>query len=74
MTQLREHYLVLKNEVTKYWVLLDFGHAMYGGRVTADSAQLAIDYGRLFGMDVNDNYRSWDDDLIAGSLHPLEII
>ena len=24
-------------------------------------------------MDVNDNYRSWDDDLIAGSLHPLEI-
>ena len=24
-------------------------------------------------MDVNDNYRSWDDDLIAGSLHPIEI-
>ena len=24
-------------------------------RVAADSAQLAIDYGRLFGMDVNDN-------------------
>ena len=24
-------------------------------------------------MDVNDNYRSWDDDLLAGSLHPIEI-
>ena len=24
-------------------------------------------------MDVNDNYRSWDDDLVAGSLHPLEL-
>jgi len=46
---------------------------MYGGESPADSAQLAIDYGRLFGMDVNDNYRSWDDDLIAGSLHPIEL-
>ena len=54
-------------------ILLDFGHAIYGGESAADSAQLAIDYGRLFGMDVNDNYRSWDDDLIAGSLHPIEI-
>tara|TARA_B100001057_G_scaffold497434_1_gene601530 strand:- start:7781 stop:8758 length:978 start_codon:yes stop_codon:yes gene_type:complete len=53
-------------------ILLDFGHAIYGGESAADSAQLAIDYGRLFGMDVNDNYRSWDDDLIAGSLHPIE--
>ena len=34
---------------------------------------MAIDYGRLFGMDVNDNYRSWDDDLVAGSLHPIEL-
>ena len=54
-------------------LLLDFGHAIYGGESAADSAQLAIDYGRLFGMDVNDNYRSWDDDLLAGSLHPLEL-
>lgn len=54
-------------------ILLDFGHAIYGGENAADSAQLAIDHGRLFGMDVNDNYRSWDDDLIAGSLHPIEL-
>jgi xylose isomerase len=54
-------------------ILLDFGHAMFGGENPADSAQLAIDYGRLFGMDVNDNYRSWDDDLVAGSLHPIEL-
>ena len=54
-------------------ILLDFGHAIMGGESAADSAQLAIDYGRLFGMDVNDNYRSWDDDLVAGSLHPIEL-
>jgi xylose isomerase len=54
-------------------ILLDFGHAIFGGENAADSAQLAIDYGRLFGMDVNDNFRSWDDDLVAGSLHPIEL-
>lgn len=55
-------------------VLLDFGHALYGNESPADSAQLAIDYGRLFGMDVNDNLRAWDDDMIAGSVHPIELM
>lgn len=54
-------------------ILLDFGHALYGGESPADSAQLAIDYGRLFGMDVNDNFRAWDDDLVAGTVHPIEL-
>lgn len=54
-------------------VLLDFGHSLYGGESPADAAQLAIDHGRLFGMDVNDNLRAWDDDLIAGSVHPIEL-
>mgnify|MGYP000104819139 CR=1 FL=1 len=54
-------------------ILLDFGHALFGGESPADSAQLAIDYGRLFGMDVNDNFRGWDDDLIAGTVHPIEL-
>lgn len=55
-------------------ILLDFGHALYGGESPADSAQLAIDHGRLFGMDVNDNLRAWDDDMIAGSIHPMELM
>jgi len=54
-------------------VLLDFGHALFGGESPADSAQLAIDHGRLFGIDVNDNLRGWDDDMIAGSIHPIEL-
>jgi xylose isomerase len=54
-------------------ILLDFGHALYGGESPADSAQLAIDHGRLFGMDVNDNLRGWDDDLVAGTVHPIEL-
>ncbi|GAB2610594.1 sugar phosphate isomerase/epimerase family protein [Pseudactinotalea suaedae] len=54
-------------------ILLDFGHALFGGESPADSAQLAIDYGRLFGMDVNDNMRGWDDDMVAGTVHPIEL-
>jgi xylose isomerase len=54
-------------------VLLDFGHSLYGGESPADAAQLAIDHGRLFGMDVNDNLRAWDDDMVAGSVHPIEL-
>lgn len=54
-------------------VLLDFGHALFAGESPADSAQLAIDHGRLFGMDVNDNLRAWDDDMVAGTVHPMEL-
>lgn len=54
-------------------ILLDFGHSLYGGESPADAAQLAIDHGRLFGMDVNDNMRGWDDDMVAGTVHPIEL-
>ena len=54
-------------------ILLDFGHSLYGGESPADAAQLAIDHGRLFGIDVNDNLRGWDDDMVAGTVHPIEL-
>lgn len=54
-------------------VLLDFGHALYGGESPADSAQLLIDHGLLWGMDVNDNLRGWDDDLMVGTVHLTEV-
>lgn len=54
-------------------VLLDFGHSLYGGESPADAAQLLIDYGLLYGMDVNDNLRAWDDDLVVGTVHPVEV-
>src|SRR5215208_5079847 len=41
-------------------ILLDFGHSMYGLETPADAAQLCIDAGRLFAIDVNDNFRGWD--------------
>ncbi|WP_106538876.1 sugar phosphate isomerase/epimerase family protein [Haloactinopolyspora alba] len=54
-------------------VLLDFGHSLYGGESPADAAQLLIDHDLLYGMDVNDNLRGWDDDLVVGTVHMTEI-
>ena len=53
-------------------ILLDFGHSLYGLETPADAAQLCIDAGRLFAIDVNDNFRGWDDDMVVGSVHLVE--
>nr|WP_241831103.1 sugar phosphate isomerase/epimerase family protein [Parafrankia soli] len=53
-------------------ILLDFGHSLYGGESPAEAARLIISRGRLFAIDVNDNLRGWDDDMVVGSVHPLE--
>jgi len=60
--------------VNNVGVLLDFGHALFGGESPAESAQLLIDHGLLWGMDVNDNFRGFDDDLMVGSVHWVETL
>ncbi len=54
-------------------VLLDFGHALFGGESPSAAAQILIDHGLLWAMDVNDNLRGWDDDMVVGTVHPVEI-
>lgn len=53
-------------------ILLDFGHSLYGGESPAEAAGLALSRDRLFAIDVNDNFRGWDDDMVVGSVHLLE--
>lgn len=53
-------------------ILLDFGHSLYGGESPAEAAQLAMSRERLFAIDVNDNFRGWDDDMVVGSVHLIE--
>jgi xylose isomerase len=53
-------------------ILLDFGHALYGGESPAESAQMILDRGKLYAIDVNDNFRGWDDDMVVGSVHLVE--
>jgi xylose isomerase len=32
------------------------------------------DHGRLYTIEVNDNWREWDDDLTVGSIHLIETL
>jgi xylose isomerase len=55
-------------------VLLDLGHALYGGESPAAAAELCLARGRMIDIDLNDNFRGWDDDLTVGSVHLLETV
>ncbi len=55
-------------------VLLDFGHALYGGESPAAAAELCLARDRLIDIDLNDNFRGWDDDMTVGSVHLLETV
>lgn len=55
-------------------VTIDFGHALYANENVAASAVLLMRENKLFHMHFNDNYRSWDDDMIVGSVHTVEYI
>ena len=56
-------------------VCIDTGHAFVAGENVAESVVILQEYGRkLFHMHFNDNYGSWDDDMIVGSVHfPLYV-
>lgn len=56
-------------------VTLDYGHALLGYENPAETVALLHKYGnRLNHIHINDNYRSWDDDMIVGSVHTLEFL
>ncbi len=69
--------LLLVREVDRpnVGVNLDVGHALLGYESMAESVALLSRFGnKLFHLHLNDNYRSWDDDMIPGSVHTLEWI
>lgn len=56
-------------------VTIDTGHSLAGGENMAEAAVMLADFGgKLFHLHFNDNYRSWDDDMIVGSVHFAEYI
>ncbi len=56
-------------------VCIDTGHAFVGGETVGESIVLAKRAGgRLFHMHFNDNHGSWDDDMIAGSVHTIRYL
>lgn len=55
-------------------VVVDLGHSLFAGENPAEAVLFANRFGRLFDIHLNDNYRSWDDDLLLGSVHFWETL
>lgn len=56
-------------------VTIDTGHSFVAGENVAEAAVMLHSYGdKLFHLHFNDNYRSWDDDMIVGSVHFPEYV
>ncbi len=65
--------MALETGLANVGVCIDVGHALMASENVAESAVLLNENGgRLFHMHFNDNYRTWDDDMIVGSLHTVE--
>jgi xylose isomerase len=76
MARMADTLLVcLQTEMANVGVTIDTGHAFMAGENVSESIVLAKQAGdKLFHMHFNDNYKAWDDDMIAGSIHSLEYI
>jgi xylose isomerase len=55
-------------------VNIDIGHSLMAFENLADSMALCNRFGKLFYLHWNDNYREWDHDMIAGSVHVWETL
>jgi xylose isomerase len=55
-------------------ILMDLGHSFFAGETPADVVQLIARRGKLVSVEVNDNWREWDDDMTVGSVHLIETL
>lgn len=65
--------MALETGLDNVGVCIDVGHSLMASENVSEAAVLLQNHGeRLFHMHFNDNYRTWDDDMIVGSLHTVE--
>src|SRR6266496_5202824 len=55
-------------------IVLDLGHSLFAKETPADVLQLVSRRGKLVSVEVNDNWREWDDDMAVGSVHLIETL
>lgn len=55
-------------------IVFDLGHSLFAKETPADALQLINSRGKLYGVEMNDNWREWDDDLTVGSVHLIETL
>ena len=55
-------------------IVMDLGHSLFAKEAPADALSLVHEHGKLYTIEVNDNWREWDDDLTVGSVHLIETL
>lgn len=55
-------------------IVFDLGHSLFAKEIPADVLQLVSKRGKLVSVELNDNWREWDDDLAVGSIHLMETL
>jgi len=66
--------ILLIQGVANTGALLDIGHSMAAGENIAEAAALLDEYGILDYLHLNDNYRTWDDDMMFASVNVPETL
>jgi xylose isomerase len=61
-------------EVPNVGIVYDLGHSFFAKETPAEAVQLAARFGRLTSVELNDNWREWDDDMTVGSVHLIETL
>jgi xylose isomerase len=61
-------------EVENVGIVFDLGHSLFAKETPADVLQLVSRRGKLVSVELNDNWRDWDDDMAVGSIHLLETL
>ncbi len=61
-------------DVDNVGIVMDLGHSFFARETPSEALQLAHRRGRLTSVEVNDNWREWDDDMTAGSVHLIETL
>jgi xylose isomerase len=55
-------------------IVLDLGHSLFAKETPADVVQIVSRRGKLVSVEVNDNWREWDDDMAVASVHLIETL
>lgn len=61
-------------DVDNVGIVMDLGHSFFARETPSEALQLAYRRGRLTSVEVNDNWREWDDDMTVGSIHLIETL
>jgi len=60
--------------VANVGIVMDLGHSFLAKETPAEELQLIARRGKLRSVEVNDNWRDWDDDLTVGAVHLVETL